>query len=136
VYSSVRPYGPFWKYSWPNVQETYVSWSTGDVVLDTTRGSRIPEEMVEGLTRQVREIEATEGRPARRMTLPEPSAGEPSPFEYSMGNEVRLIQSSLPGGVSFRSKCVQIGQRHFLKVIIPFIPLTADLKNGHEESVN
>jgi hypothetical protein len=27
--------------------------------------------------------------------------------------------------------CGQIGQRYFLKTIIPFIPLTADLKNGH-----
>jgi hypothetical protein len=41
VYSSVRPYGPFWKYSWLNGEETYVSRSTGDVVQDTTRGSRI-----------------------------------------------------------------------------------------------
>jgi hypothetical protein len=41
VYSSVRPYGPFWKYSWPNGEEIYVSRSTGEVVQDTTRGSRM-----------------------------------------------------------------------------------------------
>jgi hypothetical protein len=41
VYSSVHPYGPFWKYSWPNGEETYVSRSTGEVVQDTTRASRI-----------------------------------------------------------------------------------------------
>jgi hypothetical protein len=41
VYSSVRPYGPFWKYSWPNGEETHVSRSAGDVVQGTTRGSRI-----------------------------------------------------------------------------------------------
>jgi len=41
VYSSVRPYGPFWKYSWPNGEETYVSRSNGEVVQDTTRGSRV-----------------------------------------------------------------------------------------------
>jgi len=37
---------------------------------------------------------------------------------------------------AFSSNAVQIGQRDFLKGIIPFIPLTADLKNGQEESVN
>jgi hypothetical protein len=41
VYSSVHPYGPFWKYSWPNGEEVYVSQSTGEVVQDTTRGSRL-----------------------------------------------------------------------------------------------
>ena len=34
------------------------------------------------------------------------------------------------------SNVVQICQRHVVKAIIPFIPLTADLENGHEESVN
>jgi hypothetical protein len=34
------------------------------------------------------------------------------------------------------SNVVQICRQHVAKVIIPFIPLTADLKNGHEESVN
>jgi hypothetical protein len=37
---------------------------------------------------------------------------------------------------AFDSDAVQICQRDFMKAIIPFIPLTADLKNGHEESVN
>src|ERR1700689_3734666 len=37
---------------------------------------------------------------------------------------------------AFASNAVQICQRHFMKAIIPFIPLTADLKDGHEESVN
>jgi hypothetical protein len=41
VYSSVRPYGPFWKYSWPNGEEVYVSQTTGEVVQDTTRASRM-----------------------------------------------------------------------------------------------
>jgi PepSY-associated TM region len=41
VYSSVRLYGPFWKYSWPNGEEVYVSRATGEVVHDTTRASRI-----------------------------------------------------------------------------------------------
>ena len=41
VYSSVRPYGPFWKFSWPNGEEVYVSRSTGEVVQDTTRASRM-----------------------------------------------------------------------------------------------
>lgn len=40
VYSSVHPYGPFWKYIWPNGEEVYVSQTTGEVVQDTTRGSR------------------------------------------------------------------------------------------------
>jgi hypothetical protein len=37
---------------------------------------------------------------------------------------------------AFASNAVQICQRHFIKAIIPFIPLTTDLKNGHEVSVN
>jgi len=41
VYSSVRPYGPFWKYSWPTGEEIYVSQTTGEVVQDTTRISRL-----------------------------------------------------------------------------------------------
>ena len=41
VYSSVRPYGPFWQYSWPNGEEVYVSRSTGEVVQDTTRRTRL-----------------------------------------------------------------------------------------------
>lgn len=40
-YSTVRPYGPFWKFSFPNLEEVYVSRSTGEVVQDTTRASRI-----------------------------------------------------------------------------------------------
>jgi hypothetical protein len=37
----------------------------------------------------------------------------------------------------FRSKMrFRSAHRHFMKTIIPFIPLTADLKNGHEESVD
>ena len=40
VYSSVRPYGPFWKYSWRTGEEVYVSQTTGEVVQDTTRASR------------------------------------------------------------------------------------------------
>src|SRR5271165_1889773 len=31
-YSTVRPYGPFWKCSFPNREEVYVSRSTGEVV--------------------------------------------------------------------------------------------------------
>lgn len=41
VYSSVRPYGPFWKFAWPGGQEVYVSKPSGEVVQHTTRGSRI-----------------------------------------------------------------------------------------------
>ena len=41
VYSSVRRYGPFWKFSWPNREEIYVSQTTGEVAQDTTRSSRI-----------------------------------------------------------------------------------------------
>jgi PepSY-associated TM region len=41
VYDSVHPYGPFWKYSWPNGEEVYVSRATGEVVQRTTRASRI-----------------------------------------------------------------------------------------------
>ncbi|MGA3190559.1 MAG: PepSY domain-containing protein [Bryobacteraceae bacterium] len=41
VHSSVHPFGPFWKYSWPSGEEVYVSQSTGEVVQDTTRGSRL-----------------------------------------------------------------------------------------------
>jgi hypothetical protein len=40
-YSTVRPFGPFWKFSFPNREEVYVSQSTGEVVQDTTRASRI-----------------------------------------------------------------------------------------------
>jgi hypothetical protein len=39
--SAVHPYGPFWKYSWPNGEETYVSQATGDIVQDTTPNSRL-----------------------------------------------------------------------------------------------
>jgi hypothetical protein len=48
-----------------------------------------------------------------------------------------VIQSALVGRrqlsleMQFRS-----AHRHFIKAVIPFIPLTTDLKNGHEESVN
>jgi hypothetical protein len=108
VYSSVRPYGPFWKYTWPNGQETYVSRSTGDVVQDTTRGSRILEEMVEGLTRRVREIEATEGLLSDWSLPGEIPTGAAYDFAQTVcrrtqpvrvldGNEVRLIQSSFAG---------------------------------------
>ncbi len=41
VHPSVRPFGPFLKYSWPNGEEVYVSQVTGEVVQHTTRGSRI-----------------------------------------------------------------------------------------------
>lgn len=41
VYSSVHPYGPFWKYSWPDGRQVYVSQGTGEVAQDTTRGSRM-----------------------------------------------------------------------------------------------
>src|SRR5215469_8170150 len=41
VYSSVRPYGPFWKYAWPDGEEVYVSQATGEVVQHTTRASRL-----------------------------------------------------------------------------------------------
>ncbi|MGA2602502.1 MAG: PepSY domain-containing protein [Bryobacteraceae bacterium] len=40
-YSTVRPYGPFYKFSFPNREEVYVSQSTGEVVQDTTPASRI-----------------------------------------------------------------------------------------------
>jgi hypothetical protein len=39
--SAVRAFGPFWKYSWPNGEETYVSRTTGEVVQDTTLKSRL-----------------------------------------------------------------------------------------------
>ena len=39
--SSVHPYGPFWKYSWPNGEQVYVSQLTGEVVQHTTRAARI-----------------------------------------------------------------------------------------------
>ena len=41
VYSTVRPYGPFWKSSWPNGEIVYVSQRTGEVVQDTTPASRM-----------------------------------------------------------------------------------------------
>lgn len=41
VNPSVRPYGPYLKYSWPNGEEVYVSQVSGEVVQHTTRGSRI-----------------------------------------------------------------------------------------------
>ena len=41
VNPSIRPFGPFWKYSWPDGQEVYVSQISGEVVQHTTRGSRI-----------------------------------------------------------------------------------------------
>lgn len=41
VNPSVRPYGPFWKYSWPDGQEVYVSQPSGDIAQHTTRGSRL-----------------------------------------------------------------------------------------------
>jgi hypothetical protein len=40
------------------------------------------------------------------------------------------------GGVSVLFKSGSDRSAALLKAIIPFIPLTADLKNGHEESVN
>jgi len=40
-YSTVRPYGPFYKFSFPDREEVYVSQSTGEVVQDTTRSARI-----------------------------------------------------------------------------------------------
>ncbi len=40
-YSTVRPYGPFYKFSFPNGEEVYVSQPAGEVVQDTTRASRI-----------------------------------------------------------------------------------------------
>ncbi len=39
--SAVHRYAPFWKYSWPNGEEIYVSRTTGEVAQDTTRNSRI-----------------------------------------------------------------------------------------------
>lgn len=40
VHPSVRPFGPFLKYSWPNGEEVYVSQASGEVVQHTTRGDR------------------------------------------------------------------------------------------------
>jgi hypothetical protein len=37
---------------------------------------------------------------------------------------------------AFVSSAVQTCQRHFMKAIIPFIPLMAAMRDGHEESVN
>ena len=39
--SAAYPHGPFWKYSWPNGEEVYVSQTTGEVVQDTTRSARL-----------------------------------------------------------------------------------------------
>ena len=41
VNPSVRALGPFWKFSWPDGQETYVSQLTGEVAQNTTRTARI-----------------------------------------------------------------------------------------------
>jgi len=41
VDAAVHPNGPFWKYAWPNGEETYVSQKTGEVVQDTTPNSRL-----------------------------------------------------------------------------------------------
>jgi len=41
VNEAVRRYGPFWKYSWPNGDEVYVSHATGEVAQHTTPGSRL-----------------------------------------------------------------------------------------------
>jgi hypothetical protein len=38
---TVHSYGPFWKFSWPNGEEIYVSQTTGEVVQRTTRKSRL-----------------------------------------------------------------------------------------------
>jgi hypothetical protein len=38
---AVHPYGPFWKSSWPNGEEIYVSQTTGEVVQRTTRNTRL-----------------------------------------------------------------------------------------------
>lgn len=39
--TSVRRYGPFWKFAWPDGEEIYVSQRSGEVIQDTTRSSRI-----------------------------------------------------------------------------------------------
>jgi len=41
VEPSISSQGPFWKYSWPNFDEIYVSHATGEVVQHTNRASRI-----------------------------------------------------------------------------------------------
>lgn len=41
VNPSVRTLGPFWKWSWPDGQETYISQLTGEVAQNTTRAARI-----------------------------------------------------------------------------------------------
>jgi hypothetical protein len=38
---SAHPYGPFWKCSWPDGEEIYVSQTTGEVAQHTTRNSRL-----------------------------------------------------------------------------------------------
>jgi hypothetical protein len=56
------------------------------------------------------------------------------PLEYAapLG---RLIENVLVRAASaFARNVVQICPRQFKNAIIPFIPLTADLENGHEES--
>jgi hypothetical protein len=58
-------------------------------------------------------------------------------LDHSSNRATRAVNPDRIRPVSaFASRTVQICQRHFMKAIIPFIPLTADLKNGHEESVN
>jgi hypothetical protein len=42
----------------------------------------------------------------------------------------------LPNGRLSLEMQFRSAHRHFVKAIIPYIPLTTDLKNGHEESVN
>lgn len=41
VYPEIRRAGPFWKYSWPNGEDVYVSQSSGEIVQHTTRSSRL-----------------------------------------------------------------------------------------------
>jgi hypothetical protein len=41
VHPSVRPYGPFLKYSWSDGREVYVSEATGEIVQQTTRGEQL-----------------------------------------------------------------------------------------------
>ena len=41
VQGAVRRLGPFWKYSWPNGEQVYVSRTSGEVVQHTTSASRL-----------------------------------------------------------------------------------------------
>jgi hypothetical protein len=62
------------------------------------------------------------------------AARQPTPPTESR-RAVSPAYSDETGGISLEMQ-FRSAHRHFMKAIIPFIPFTADLKNGREESVN